>query len=303
MANVLQDHWYVGDDANATNSASVGVQGANWYAETFTASDSYDLTYVTLVCLKAGSPTGNFTVTINDTTTQILTTAKPAGILGTSDPVAISTFTTGATGAPVTFTFSTPVSIVSGTIYSLVFSAPDTGASTCSIRRDTSAPLYGTGSLLISSNSGSTWGSPSTAHDILFETFSTTATVTLSVTGGILGTSTLAATPNLIIIKHVTGGVTGTSTLAGSTTIVILLHVTGVMSGVSSLSGTVLTGLLTFIYPRPRTRDDTDLDWSDDTNEWAADLTIQGAGGARYLITEIAFSLDADSNGIIFLGS
>ena len=61
---------------------------------------------------------------------------------------------------------------------------------------------------------------------------------------------------------------------------------------------------MSFILPlaRPVTYDPS-LDWSDSVDTWAADLALQRAGGDRYLITAIAFGLDADTNGIIFLGS
>lgn len=284
----LVDYYSTGDDGED------GFAGSRWSSMTFTASSSYTMTGVGLKLCKTGSP-GTLTITLRavdgssppkPTTTVLATGTYNGNSLGASP------------GAIVEIVFAVPYNVTNGTRYAIVMSGAAGGAS---IRYDSSGEYAG-GNTAVSDDAGSSW-TVFAGLDSLFETYATTPPVSIS--GTMAGTSALAATPSTLVIKHVTGVMGGISALSGAITISIVRHITGNIAGTSSLVGTVvaLELHLSFAFPASKRTDVIALEWSDTTDTWGTDLVLQGAGGGRYLITAIAFSLDADTNGIIFLGS
>lgn len=269
------------DSYAGSNDSFVRIYGTTWIAQTFTASSSYSISSVKLRISKNGDP-GNVTVAI--THIDGSTPPKP-DITDIRCTVTISNsgIPTSDTGVYTEFAFSSPASLVSGTVYAIVISAPAGSAVNHEIRwrTDVTSPSYSGGNQATSSNSGSSWTTV-TATDQLFETYDSGGTQREF-------TGTTALVISSIVSFNVISGA-------------VLVE----LSGTSSLSLIVVAELnisVVSAWPNPRTVNVPELDWSDTTNTWTTNLAIQGSGGGRYLITAIAFSLDENTDGIIFFGS
>jgi len=178
MALILKDHWYVGDDADATNASSLtAIWGVNWYAETFTAESDYDIKAVILRLRKVGTPVGNFNVTIYTCTTNDPATAKPAAATASTASIVGTDAPTDATGADVILTFSTTTSLTAGNMYAIVMSNPNCSgtANTVTPRYDNSGTVYAGGHRTVSGNSGASWGTITATSDFLFRTYEESA--------------------------------------------------------------------------------------------------------------------------------
>jgi hypothetical protein len=169
------------DSYNAGDNSGQSIDNASWYAQTFTASDTYQITSVKLLIYRSGSP-GTVTVTINTASSNLPTST-----------ILVSATTNGntlPTGSPYEWreiTFATNPILTSGTQYAIVVHS---AAGTLIWRVDTSSPTYTGGRGCVSNDGGVGWAGQNTV-DTMFETwgdlptyktFSTVSTATSSET-------------------------------------------------------------------------------------------------------------------------
>ena len=147
---------------DGTGSTAYGV---NWCYQTFTTTSTYAISDVALNCWKYGSP-GNITASIRKTSA-----GKPTGGDLCSVTVADSVISTLPSLAYYTFTFDTSYALADATQYAIVWRAPsgDTGNYFQAFGYDSSG--YADGGYGTSSNSGSSWSSPSANRDMNFRTY------------------------------------------------------------------------------------------------------------------------------------
>jgi hypothetical protein len=160
MAYVKEIYYDTNDDAYAS------VYGATWRGQSFTTVGGFDLTRITLLLWKGGSP-GNTTVGIYATSEGI-----PTGEALATKTVADTGITTDQGGSWYNFDLAAPLTLSAATMYAIVLSAPDGNISNyVSWRRDASSPTYAGGEVFVSTNSGSSWASASTV-DYMFQLYS-----------------------------------------------------------------------------------------------------------------------------------
>ena len=136
------------------------IYGVNWAVETFTATSGFNIAGVYFKYFRTGAP-GNITASIRATVA-----GEPNGAdLASGTLSANSAVTSGGEWDSITFT--TPVALVSGTVYAVVFRAL-TGdvANSVSLKMDETGTYTG-GQVWTSVNSGAAW-SAQAAKDILF---------------------------------------------------------------------------------------------------------------------------------------
>jgi len=158
--------------------ASVLLHGANWYAQTFTASKSYTATGVKLKLLRVGSLPGEVAASLRATSGSL-----PTGADLTSGVVDGNTVTTNIGGEWKEFVFSSPQALTGSTEYAIVYRAVDaTPTDYIRWRLDVDpATTYTNGQVCVSGNSGSTWAAGTAdamfkvvAQDVNSSTTSTT---------------------------------------------------------------------------------------------------------------------------------
>lgn len=226
----LKDYYNTGDDNQST------FYGVNWVAQTFTASENYDIAYVKLLIYKAGSP-GTFDISIRATSVSF-----PYGPTGADLTAGSINGNDLATSTPASFVQInlTPYSLVSGTVYAIVARATAGDASNyVRWRRDTST-AYSAGQYGSSSNSGSTWGMNSSI-DHMFETYTAATRVDIAGTDG--GVSSGSADLRDIVYEPLAatdGGVSGGN---GDLDVIPMVNLSATDGGVSGGSA-VLTALL-----------------------------------------------------------
>jgi hypothetical protein len=148
---------------NDISSTTVEPYGANWYAQTFTASSAYTMTGAGIYVYSIAGTQTTSTLALYATTNSL-----PSG-----SALASGTFT--AVGSSWnTVTFGTPYTLTSGATYALVADQPSGTSSIYFIWGGTSGtPLYD-----LSTNSGAVW-SAGTTYTLGYETFGNTP-ITLS---------------------------------------------------------------------------------------------------------------------------
>jgi hypothetical protein len=215
----LADHWYVGDDAGASNDTYISIYGTTTnagYAETFTAGSSYSIGSVKVRIFKVGSPSGNFNVDIYACTTNVPSTAKPTGSSLANGNILANSVPTGSTGNDVTITLSSTVALTSGTMCAIVLTCPSGDASNMiRARCDNVSTLYANGSMIPGTGSPITWGTVNTTQDILFETY--TGTVTHAVAAAMTMNLGFAASDSKFTARLVAAAMTLTSAFAAAT--------------------------------------------------------------------------------------
>ncbi len=153
----LQDSFTGTPNAGATNFG-----GATWQAQTFTASSTYSFDTVDLVFYDGGGADADVTVELwgvdgsnkpNPSDIKATCTAISSGLMIASYPS--ETYTT--------FTFITPFDVNSGTMYAIVWKAPDETNAAQAAKNNAGY----TGAPHQSSNSGVDWSA--TADDYLFK--------------------------------------------------------------------------------------------------------------------------------------
>lgn len=154
----LRDYYNTGDDNYQTIWSTV------WVAQTFTTSESYNISSVKLKLFRLNNP-GTITVSIKATSGGL-----PSGgdlAVGTTDG---STLTTSVVGEWREITFGSPYTLSSGVKYAIVVRSGASAPNYFYWKYDVSSPTYTGGSYIFSSNSGSSWAA-NTAIDFMFETW------------------------------------------------------------------------------------------------------------------------------------
>ena len=153
------DSYTVNDDSDAQ------VRSANDWAQSFTASKNYDLSYVKLLLGASGNPSAH-TVTV-----EIFATSsdKPTGPALATGTISGATIYAGGLGW-YQINMDSPVSLSNGVVYAIWVSNDTAGSTSQHIdwRMDVSSPAYGGGQLYYSGNGGSTW--TGYGYDSMFET-------------------------------------------------------------------------------------------------------------------------------------
>lgn len=236
------------DSYNTNDDSARSIYGSNWEAQTFTPASSYSIGSVKLKLYKSGNP-GTFTVSIRATSS-----GEPTGNDLASGTTDADTLTTDSSGEWREITFGSSYSLNNGTQYAIVCRATSGNSSNRTYwRGDSSSPTYSGGTLVISSNSGSSWTVAST-YDLMFETYDAVTThscigtsgfsssVSGSLTGDwlLIGTSEISS--NVIVSLTVTelhelvGTCTSNSSLIGELTTHTYQSGEGIITVVSSVS-------------------------------------------------------------------
>jgi hypothetical protein len=137
--------------------------GANWFAQTFTASESYTITGVQIPAYRVGNP-GNITASIKTTAAGVPAVAADL-TSGTYDG---NTLTTDTGGQWIDIAFTTDYALTSGTTYAIVIRAIAGGAANYVVWLADTANGYSGGQECSSINSGGAWAAVP-ANDCLFE--------------------------------------------------------------------------------------------------------------------------------------
>jgi len=152
-------------EANQDNYSSIRPETDVNYrgAQTFKAGVSGDLVQCKFYIQKVGSPTGNVFAVLYATSAG----APTGGALATSDNVTVSGIAAGP--ALVTFTFSTPYSVTTGTTYAISYEGDYTPSwdNYTKLGIDGSSPTYTDGNLYIYSGSWTSY----TTSDVCFYTY------------------------------------------------------------------------------------------------------------------------------------
>ena len=136
-------------------------------AETFTAPSNASVTSIKFYVAKAAAVTGSVTAKLYSTSA-----GAPNTLLATSDSIDASTFQVLGGGGPndnlslVEFTFSTPYSITSGTVYAIGIEKNNTG--TMYIGSDGGSPTFA-GTIYF--YNGTSWNSD--VNDLIFYLYGT----------------------------------------------------------------------------------------------------------------------------------
>jgi uncharacterized repeat protein (TIGR01451 family) len=153
-------------DASTSGNA---MTNTTWWGQTFVPATSGTLTKldVQLFCSSCSGTTASQVINVQATSGGLPTGA----VLATAT---IPAFSSGV-GTSYTVTFSSPATVTAGTVYVFtVHSSSSISAGTYAVTR-TSTNLYAGGVSLLSSNSGSTWGTPTgSSKDLEFHTYVTT---------------------------------------------------------------------------------------------------------------------------------
>jgi len=158
----------INDSFMGSDDADHDVYGNNWYAQTFTASGSYDMDGVWLKLFRVGSP-GNLTVSLRATAGGL-----PTGADLVSGTRSASDFTTSTSGEWYWITFTDDYSVTSGTTYAVVMRATAGDANNyVSLRYDSGAGYSG-GQVCSSGDGGATWAAVA-GDDFLFAVTATEA--------------------------------------------------------------------------------------------------------------------------------
>jgi hypothetical protein len=158
-------------DLSVTDTSNSGnaMSNTTWWGQTFTPTISGTLTKldVELFCSACSGTTSSMVVNVHAT----------SGGLPTGAALATTTIPAFSSGAGVYYaaTFGSPATLTAGTVYAFTVHASSAiSAGTYAVVRTTNN-LYGGGQNVVSSNSGSTWGTPTGASkDLEFHTYITT---------------------------------------------------------------------------------------------------------------------------------
>lgn len=153
------------------------VRPANWKAQTFTTLMGFSIESVKLFLYRmAAGSDGVITVSIKAVD---VATGKPTGGNLASGTFNRDTLTIDTAGEWKEITFGSAYSLVAATKYAIVV-APAVGTGDTYWRNDTTGNPYSDGSHTWSTDTGTTWGTPSVNGDYLFETWGILTGVSLS---------------------------------------------------------------------------------------------------------------------------
>lgn len=152
---------------NFSENSLISVNSAStFFAQTFTASSSYQLGKITFRLCRF-STQGNYEISIKSTSGGFpsgpdLAVVTVDGSILPEDSVGIAT----------DVILPTPVNLISGNVYAIILKNPTTDGSTAIRMAAKSNTVYTTGKACTSTNSGSTWGNVATGnYDFWFNTY------------------------------------------------------------------------------------------------------------------------------------
>ena len=148
----MEDEKLISDYYIDLTDTDVPIYGAEWSSQTFTASDSYEISGVDVRIYRVGNP-GTVTARLRAVALGVPSGADLA--VGTINGNLLSTYDRGEWEKIV---FTTNVSLVSGTTYSIVLRATTGNINNRVVWRDDSAGTYTGGTRCASVNSGVAWG-------------------------------------------------------------------------------------------------------------------------------------------------
>lgn len=160
MATLI-DYYIVNDDSNGT-----AISGAVWKAQTFTASQAYNISAVKLKLLRdTGTTPGIITVSIRAVDGSNRPTNVDLASVGTTNGNTLPE--SGSEGEWRTIIFPVVTALTNGVMYAIVVRS---AANYLIWREDDTAPGYADGTAAASVNSGATWTLDAT-DDHMFETY------------------------------------------------------------------------------------------------------------------------------------
>lgn len=251
MASVLKDYYNTGSTTGAYSKSTT------WLAQTFTAGSTYSITSVKLLLYRsAAQAPGTVTVSIRAVGTSPYPPITPDLTSGTTDG---NTLTANTAGEWREITFSTPITLVSGTRYAIVLRCAGTQSNPLYWRVHTISSVYPNGDYCTNTYSGinGLWGVFS-GYDCMFETWGTTISVVsligaidiISGTGGELNGIFGFGLCTVVIQPSVSGLLNLLTSCNGAVS--ILSTVTGKLGSVWLLAGSVVvqssvSGVMTFL--------------------------------------------------------
>lgn len=162
MTSVSYEHDILITDGLSTGADSAqSMNTTTWVSQTFTPSQSYDITGVNIPVYRVGLP-GNVVVSLRSTVAGL-----PSGSDLVSGNCSADNVTTGIDGEWINVSFSTDYSLVSGTVYAIVARTTAGGGTSLNWLIDTGNG-YADGQECTSVNSGVAWVAVP-ANDCLFE--------------------------------------------------------------------------------------------------------------------------------------
>jgi len=141
-------------------TSGADVYGSEWSAQTFTtANNTVNIVGGKVKLGRVNSPTGNVVISLYATSG-----GKPTGSILTSTSFAVSTIAASGVGnySEMNFTFTSPYFVKASTQYAIVISAPSADGSNKVTWLLNASSIYAGGTIVASSNGGSTWGEPTT---------------------------------------------------------------------------------------------------------------------------------------------
>jgi hypothetical protein len=156
--------------SQTTGSYAQFIYGAYWYGQTFQYSEKFNLTKVSLYITKVGSPSGDFIVSIRQTSG-----GKPTG----SDLVSVSITASSVSTSYTWYNFTMNIVLNATTTYAIVARCPSGDASNKINWYRTTTDVYAGGSYVSSTDGGSSWTITS-SYDFTFKVYGFTTTKTLT---------------------------------------------------------------------------------------------------------------------------
>lgn len=161
----LDAKYETGDDADYTANSTV------IWAQTFTALSTASFPYIDILIRDNTSDNCTGTLVVDLRTT---TAGAPNGNAGELATASMDCSTLTTTAAWTRFTFGTPASLTSGTLYAIVA----TGGTSWRWRGDSTSPTYADGKLCYDNSApidGEAWSSCLTSDELMFRTYKTDA--------------------------------------------------------------------------------------------------------------------------------
>jgi hypothetical protein len=274
-------------------SSSYAVYGTRWAAQTFTVgtvgtNENFAAYSVKLKVYKLGSPSGNFTVSLRETSAGL-----PTGSDLCSASVASSSITSGDI---VEFVFSTNPTLSASTQYAIVYRAPSSSVGTnMSAFRAPDTPDYAGGQGGIpSTDSGSTWGSES-FYDIYFEVY-----------GDPLGTNYSASAQSLTLNQETPSYVINNGTVVTPSAQALSLTqqtptyalISNPTVTPSALSLTLSTQNPTFNIVTPNYLQSKSIEYNNGTIT-SKTMTVTGTGILSFYMTADGSNYEQVTNGVL----
>jgi hypothetical protein len=145
------DDYIVHGDLYSPSNSNSHVYGVNWFAQTFTATQSYPLAGIQFKCYTVGTP-GDVVVSL-----KAVAASLPDGADLASITVSSADYVTWTSGSWEVATFSSDYNITAGTSYAIVVKATAGDAANYLAWMNHDAGTYTGGTACVSGDSGGTW--------------------------------------------------------------------------------------------------------------------------------------------------